>query len=335
MLQFVDEQLVKLLESIADSKKHEIHLMHTMYSEVCKYNKWVISPETMHTESRFDMSLLNKVYIGNVTCSKSTIMDILNVFGRFSINYISSKECVFVDFDNPHAAYLCREEMTGMIVDGKVLKVGRTSSFPSEIPHEIRSPDKRIIYVSNVSQEVEETHLEEIFSKIGKVDSVRFLYDSWFVHKGYAYVKFTNTADARKALGYTNKIGIYDMKLRIGPTVIKMEMPECEHYSEIPKRVFEIKRRIESMLFSRGRMVILRNLINYEEVDDEFEQEMHSEMKKYGCVVKFMVMKIPEVTVYCLYSSEEEAKHSFEILNGRFFGGRRIRAEMSSEEFLE
>ncbi len=335
MIKFVDEQLIGLLDSIADAKRHEIHIMHTAYYEVCKYSKWVMNPEVMHAEPKFDVSLLNKVYIGNVVCSKSTILDILNVFGRFSINYICSKECVFVDFDNPHAAYLCMEEVNGMVVDGKSLKAGRTSSFPSEIPHEIRNPDKCIVYVSNVSQEVEEAHLEEIFSGIGKVNSVRLLYDSWFVHKGYAYVKFEFAADARRALGYTNKICIYGMKLRIGPTVIKMEMPEPVHHSEIPKRVFEIKRRIESMLFSKGRMVVLKNLIDDEEADDEFEQEIQAEMRKLGNVVKFVVLKIPEVAVYCMYSSEDEARHSFGILNGRFFGGRRIRAEMSSEEFPE
>ncbi|KAL7345333.1 RRM domain-containing protein [Encephalitozoon intestinalis] len=326
-----DEKLLQDIEEVSNTKKNELGKLDTAYRSVVEYNRWVIPNEGIKA-SKFDSRLLNKVYIGNFTGSRSSIQDLLSVFGPVSVTCIGNKECVFADFDNPHAAYLCIAEINGVSFNGKTLKAGRTSTFPSEIPKELGPPNEVIVYISNIDLDIEEEQLEDIFGKMGEIKEVRLAYGSSFIHKGYGYVEFLRRIDAKRALGYSNKIILYGKRIRIGPCVTKMELPE-KNYFAIPKEVFEIKKRIESAIFGKGKMVVLRNLIDINDADDDFDQEMENEMKKYGDVVEFGVHKKEEVAVYCLYSTEDEARHAFNILNGRFFGGRRIRAEMSCGKF--
>ncbi|AFN83278.1 putative polyadenylate-binding protein 1 [Encephalitozoon romaleae SJ-2008] len=326
-----DEDLKKTIEEVANAKRNELKNLDAVYKSVIEYGKWVIPKEGIKSV-KFDSTLLNKVYIGNITASKGSIKDLLSVFGPVSVTYISGKECAFADFDNPHAAYLCMEEINGMAHDGKILKAGRTSTFPSEIPKDLGPPDETIVYVSNIDLDIEEEQLKDVFGKMGEIKDVRLVYEESFVHKGYGYVQFSRPGDARRALGYSNKISLYGKRIRIGPSVIKMDLPKRSHFA-VPEQVFEIKKRIENVIFGKGKMVVLRNLIDIDDADDDFDQEIENEMRKYGNVERFGISKEGEVVVYCLYSTEDEAKHSFNILNGRFFGGRRIRAEMSCGDF--
>lgn len=310
---------------------HE-HGAEDAYQRVMEYNKWVVPAEGLQTSSRFDAALLNKVYIGNVSVSRDSFLEMLHVFGPVTATFLNAKECVFADFDNPHGAYLCMTELNGAVVGGRRLKAGRTSTFPSSIPKELRSRDKSLIYISNIDEEIEEEQLRDMFSNIGEVENVWLVYDASFRHKGYGYIRFCSHHDARRALGYSGKISLCRRKIRMGPTVVNTEMPRKNAFN-IPEEIFAIKMRIESLIFGRGRMVVLKNLIEVDDADEDFNQEIEKEMRKYGDAERVGISKDRDVVVYCLYSSNDEAKHSFNILNGRFFGGRRIQAEISDGDF--
>jgi polyadenylate-binding protein len=307
--------------------------MSEAYRQVTEYGKWVLPAEGLVVHPEFDASLLNKVYIGNVAASKESMYKLLSAYGPVVINFLRSKECLFADFDNPHGAYLCMVDVNGSTHDSRTLKAGRTSTFPSEIPDHLRNADDTLVYVSNIDAEVDEDQLRDIFSKIGNVERTRLVCDAPFIHKGYGYVKFERARDARRAIGYNNKLVLYSRNMKIGPTIVKTELPEAST-KDIPDKVFRIKRRIEAYIHGRGRMVVLRNLIDPSDADDDFDQEMEREVRKYGGVLGFKVVKDEDVAVYCVYDSEEGAKHCYNMLNGRFFGGRRIRAEISEEELI-
>lgn len=333
MISVVDKEFLKTAEGVVSAKREEVGRISRAYREVIGYNRWVIPVEGIHAgPGVFDVSLLNKVYIGNVCCPRDALQSLVGVFGPACVTVVGGKECAFVDFDNPHGAYLCISETNGMVYEGRRLKAGRTSTFPSSIPRELKDADRCMVYISNIDERVEEEQLRDIFENVGSVAEVRLVCDVSFRHKGYGYVRFGRPQDARKALGYSNKIGVYGRRLRIGPTVIKMVLPERGD-SSLPEEVFRIKARIENMIFGRGRMVILRNLIDVDDADEDFDREIESEVRKYGGVEKFGISKGEEVVVYCMYSSNDEARHSFNILNGRFFGGRRIQAEISRGDF--
>lgn len=331
MINVVDEDFSRDIERKVKSRRDDMKRMSMAYEKVLEYNKWVIPAEGVHTAANdFDVSLLNKVYIGNVRASRNTVLELLSTFGPVSISFLEAKECAFAEFDNPHGALLCMKEVNGMVLEGKTLRAGRTSTFPSSIPKELRSLNKCIVYVSNINEQVEEEQLKDIFNNMGDVEEVRLVYSTSFRHKEYGYIKFKHQQGAKKAISCSNKISLYGRKLKIGSTVINMNMPRKNDFN-IPEEVFEIKTRIENAIFGRGNAVVLRNLTEVDDADEDFDLEMEREMRKYGKIVGFRISKEKKVVVYCLYSSNDEARHAFDILHGRFFGGRRIQAEISSE----
>jgi nucleolin len=74
--------------------------------------------------------------------------------------------------------------------------------------------DKVELYVSNVPYSVEESSIDDYFSKYGKVVNVKLLKDKMGRSKGIAFVKFENSSQATKALG-ANETELEGRKIRV------------------------------------------------------------------------------------------------------------------------
>ncbi|BAF05140.2 Os01g0526100 [Oryza sativa Japonica Group] len=76
------------------------------------------------------------------------------------------------------------------------------------------------------------------------------------------------------------------------------------------------------------------------EVDDELEEEVASECSKYGTVLRVLIFEITQadfpaeeaVRIFILFERAEEATKAMIDLEGRFFGGRVVRATFFDEE---
>ena len=76
------------------------------------------------------------------------------------------------------------------------------------------------------------------------------------------------------------------------------------------------------------------------EVDDELEVETKEECKKYGEVIKCLIYEIPNkqvadeeaVRIFVEFRAAESAIKAATDLNGRYFGGRIVRASFFSVE---
>lgn len=76
------------------------------------------------------------------------------------------------------------------------------------------------------------------------------------------------------------------------------------------------------------------------EVDDELEDEVASECAKYGTVTRVLIFEITEtnfpseeaVRIFIQFERSEEATKALVDLEGRFFGGRIVRATFFDEE---
>uniref|UniRef100_A0A914XPP8 Peroxisome biogenesis factor 2 n=1 Tax=Plectus sambesii TaxID=2011161 RepID=A0A914XPP8_9BILA len=90
------------------------------------------------------------------------------------------------------------------------------------------------------------------------------------------------------------------------------------------------------------KILLLRNMVSLEDVDDELEPEVRDEMLKYGQVTNVIVFKMPQpiceeesVRIFVEFFNVAQAIKAFVDLNGRFFGGRSIRAGFYSiDSFL-
>ncbi|XP_071724342.1 DNA-damage-repair/toleration protein 111-like [Rutidosis leptorrhynchoides] len=88
------------------------------------------------------------------------------------------------------------------------------------------------------------------------------------------------------------------------------------------------------------RVLMLRNMVGPGEVDDELEDEVASECAKYGTVTRVLIFEITEpnfpseeaVRIFIQFERSEETTKAYIDLDGRFFGGRVVRAAFYSEE---
>ncbi|KAK7251953.1 hypothetical protein RIF29_35582 [Crotalaria pallida] len=88
------------------------------------------------------------------------------------------------------------------------------------------------------------------------------------------------------------------------------------------------------------RVLLLRNMVGPGEVDDELEEEVGSECAKYGTVTRVLIFEITEVNfpvdeavrIFVQFERPEETTKALIDLDGRYFGGRVVRASFYDEE---
>ncbi|KAE9329684.1 hypothetical protein PR003_g15495 [Phytophthora rubi] len=94
---------------------------------------------------------------------------------------------------------------------------------------------------------------------------------------------------------------------------------------------------------SSGRVVLLQNMVGPGEVDDELQEEVKGECSEtYGPVTKCTIYEVtgrvsPEeaVRIFVQFQNAEDATKAITGLNGRFFGGRKVKAVYYDERRFE
>lgn len=91
--------------------------------------------------------------------------------------------------------------------------------------------------------------------------------------------------------------------------------------------------KMANLLRNPSKVACLRNMVGPGEVDDELEPEVREECNgKYGNVVQVVIFEIPRaepeeaVRIFVEFQRVESAIKAVIDLNGRFFGGRQVRA---------
>ncbi|KAI7757377.1 hypothetical protein M8C21_004517 [Ambrosia artemisiifolia] len=106
------------------------------------------------------------------------------------------------------------------------------------------------------------------------------------------------------------------------------------------KQQVEKKVRGVSINGQPTRVVLLRNMVGPGEVDDDLEGEVAEESSKYGTVTRVLIFEITEpsfpvdeaVRIFVQFERSEQATKALVDLEGRFFGGRVVRATFYDEE---
>ncbi|KAI0979830.1 hypothetical protein GJ496_009418 [Pomphorhynchus laevis] len=86
------------------------------------------------------------------------------------------------------------------------------------------------------------------------------------------------------------------------------------------------------ILRNPSKVVLLRNMVTHGQVDNELEGETSEECSKYGKVKKVMIFEIPDacdedaVRIFVEFERIDSATKAVIDLNGRFFGGRTVKA---------
>lgn len=91
------------------------------------------------------------------------------------------------------------------------------------------------------------------------------------------------------------------------------------------------------------RVLCLRNMVGPGEVDGDLEDEVGTELTKYGNVTEVLIFEVttpgypPEeaVRIFVQFDGPDAANRARTDLNGRFFGGKQIRVAFFDEGRFE
>ncbi|KAK9840158.1 hypothetical protein WJX74_004307 [Apatococcus lobatus] len=92
-----------------------------------------------------------------------------------------------------------------------------------------------------------------------------------------------------------------------------------------------------------SRVIVLRNMVGPGEVDEDLEEETGNECTKYGTVTNVIIFEITEpdyppeeaVRIFIEFERIEQATKALIDLQGRFFGGKEVRAAFFDETRFE
>ncbi|KAL7298163.1 hypothetical protein TKK_0009161 [Trichogramma kaykai] len=130
---------------------------------------------------------------------------------------------------------------------------------------------------------------------------------------------------------------ISDKEQLMAPTMAPMPSPpsmsQAQNSPDEPS--------ITEIMKSPSKVVLLRNMVGPGEVDDDLEPEVKDECNtKYGDVTRVVIYEVPEapaeeaVRIFVEFKRIESAIKAVVDLNGRFFGGRQVKAGFYSIEKL-
>lgn len=95
---------------------------------------------------------------------------------------------------------------------------------------------------------------------------------------------------------------------------------------------------------SECRVMVLRNMVGPEDLDDELESEVTDECGKFGTVNRVIIYQERQseeedadviVKIFVEFSSQEEVEKGCNSLNSRFFGGRVVTAEKYDQDMYD
>eukprot|EP00160_Parvularia_atlantis_P018823 Unigene7127_Nuclearia_a/m.21860 Unigene7127_Nuclearia_a/g.21860 ORF Unigene7127_Nuclearia_a/g.21860 Unigene7127_Nuclearia_a/m.21860 type:complete len:474 (-) Unigene7127_Nuclearia_a:344-1765(-) len=90
---------------------------------------------------------------------------------------------------------------------------------------------------------------------------------------------------------------------------------------------FEVMQRLAAR--SEPRTIMLRDMVQPDEVDDDLEGEIKNECTKFGTVTRvFIYGGEGAVRIFVQFAKPEEAGRANRVFDGRYFGGQRIRSQL-------
>ncbi|CAG2169112.1 unnamed protein product, partial [Oppiella nova] len=182
--------------------------------------------------------LMCRVYVGSISfeLKEDTIRQAFVPFGPIkSINMSwdpitqKHKGFAFVEYDLPEAAQLALDQMNGVMIGGRNIKVGRPSNMPQAAPiieqlqHEAKSYNR--IYIASIHQDLSEADIQSVFEAFGRIKCCKLTPSQYpGKHKGYGFIEYEQNQSATDAIGSMNLFDLGGQYLRVGRAITP---PNC------------------------------------------------------------------------------------------------------------
>nr|XP_022345802.1 polyadenylate-binding protein 4-like isoform X3 [Crassostrea virginica] len=262
------------------------------------------------------MRKFNNVYVKNLSeeIDDEKLRDMFEPYGKIISAKIvcdehGSRGYGFVDFETEEAARIAIEKVNGMLLNGKQVFVERFMSRQERL--EVLGDKMRKfnnVYVKNLSEEIDDEKLRDMFEPYGKIISAKVMTDdSSGKGKGFGFVSFEDPEAAEKAVEALNGNEKFGKVLFVGRAQKKEAQAEL-------KEKFE---RIEMERINRyqGVNLYVKNL------DDNIDDKrLRKEFAQFGTITSAKVMTEGGRSKgfgFVCFSSPEEATKAVTEMNGR------------------
>lgn len=220
-----------------------------------------------------------------------------------------SKGYGFVHFETEEAATNAILKVNGMLLNAKKVFVGR---FIPRKEREVELGEKAKhftnVYIKNFPEELTDDTLAEMFSKYGKISSLKIMKGDDGKSKGFGFVSFEDAEHAENACNELNGKEIMGKQIYVGRAQKK-----AERQMELKKKFEQLK--MERLSRYQGVNLYVKNL------DDSIDDErLRKEFAPYGTITSAKVMTEEGRSKgfgFVCFSSPEEATKAVTEMNGR------------------
>ncbi|KAI1303104.1 Poly(U)-binding-splicing factor PUF60 [Halotydeus destructor] len=182
--------------------------------------------------------LMCRVYVGSISfeLKEDTVRQAFLPFGPIkSINMSwdpltqKHKGFAFVEYELPEAAQLALDQMNGIMLGGRNIKVGRPSNMPQAAPiieqitQEAKSYNR--IYISSIHPDLSEQDIQSVFEAFGTIKCCKLATSqNPGRHKGYGFVEYEGDQATIDAIASMNLFDLGGQYLRVGRAITP---PNC------------------------------------------------------------------------------------------------------------
>lgn len=193
--------------------------------------------------------LMCRVYVGSINfeVKEDTIKQAFLPFGpirsiSMSWDPITQKHkgFAFVEYEVPEAAQLALEQMNGVIISGRNIKVGRPSNMPQaqqvidDITLEAKNYNR--IYVASIHQDLTQDDIKSVFEAFGNITSCELAMTSVpNRHKGYCFIEYGTAQAATDAISSMNLFDLGGQYLRVGRAITPPDTKNHGPPSAVPQ----------------------------------------------------------------------------------------------------
>ncbi|XP_074640317.1 poly(U)-binding-splicing factor PUF60-like [Tubulanus polymorphus] len=180
------------------------------------------------------LALMCRIYVGSINfeIKEDTIKQAFMPFGPIKSVNLSwdpvtnkHKGFAFIEYELPEAAHLALEQMNGVMIGGRNIKVGRPSNMPQaqpiieELAHEAKSYNR--IYIASIHNDLTENDIKSVFQAFGTILSCHLAPDTTkpSKHKGYGFIEYGSSQSAQDAVSSMNLFDLGGQFLRVGKCI--------------------------------------------------------------------------------------------------------------------
>lgn len=177
------------------------------------------------------LMLMCRIYVGSIyyELKDDNIKAVFSPFGpirsidmSFDPQTQRHKGYAFIEYETPEAAQIALEQMNGVVVGGRNIKVGRPNNVPQAAPviqqlHQEAEAWHRV-YVGSIHPDLTEVDVKSVFEAFGRIKSCELCPEPSRPnrHRGYGYIEYDNRQSKLDAIASMNLFELGGQYLRVG-----------------------------------------------------------------------------------------------------------------------